>query len=383
MDIDEHLESLVRETITEPIDTNSKAPKGRRKKQKQDKGKGATETETETGTGEVGEEEEVKPYDELIDMLHGSGKKKRANTRQRKANSEKRMRETKARIRQERKVQTLKRASLPRNKHTRLQKSDGKNFVRFKYPSVEETHQTHLAELQAKVQAGKEPERTLRIYEQNYNEWLIKQGEAVEAAKRLDEETMHLEEMRKQRLEKKRIMDEHKRMFTPCLEAIATAVPHASGTKMGSSTSAGVCMDIRTFFSSSVDENERFCKKEFKRIYHEKVKVASNIICEWPDTLQQKLEKRVESIEATGSSSSSSSSSALDHQRFTCDDCKTDLFVDSVTGTLVCKSCGVSVSGGEGIGYKQSFSESQSKNRGAAPYERLAHVSFISFVSLI
>lgn len=62
-----------------------------------------------------------------------------------------------------------------------------------------------------------------------------------------------------------------------------------------------------------------------------------------------------------------------------CTTCRIPLVTDASMGALTCQACGVMKRGGFGVGFKQTFNESQASVRSAAPYERISHVSSCPF----
>lgn len=228
---------------------------------------------------------------------------------------------------------------------------------------VSQSHQIRLRELKG------ENSHALQVYETNYNTWLMKREEALADARATDEmETKELQE-KQEEIQQKLRQRTHRLMFQPVLREICQTHSSTEATDMETDEDdkrnenlVNTTMD--QFFSVKGGKNQKRVEREYKELYYFKIWQNTRIVKEWPDTIMKKLENL---------STNESRKKALK-----CYDCDTDLVIDRTSGECICTACGLSVKGGDGVAFKQTFQQLRSSSRAALPYVRISHVS--SFV---
>ena len=288
-------------------------------------------------------------------------KKSFVTMRSRRVQTERDMRDTQNMMRRKRRELAAEKAAEPKPRCGERPSKKREEKIRSGVP-VETTHQEICSTLE---------DEELRIYMSNYHEFIMLQANAMVKAGELDKEE---DERRKREKERQKISEEekdHRRMFASTLELIGFEVPHGSGSKM-----CGVIgqpkTNITAYFGLRKGSYSVATERKWRKFYHEHVKTSSYAITSWPSSSPH------ESISVGGSSSSSNSKKNMD-----CSVCKVGLIVDMKHGDLLCPNCGVITAGGEGVGMQASFAQQQATQKGAAPYERIAHVSIKWFTILV
>lgn len=299
-------------------------------------------------------EEVAKEY-EGEDIADTTPEKGFVTMRNRRAQNERKMRETQKMIRKKRKEKAADRAAEPKARGVqKTRRSVGTIVVNL--ASVDTTHEELCKTLKGD---------RLDTYMHNYHEFTMKQAQAMVEAEKLDKEDMERKAREKERKIMSDLKKEHVAKFTPTLKMIAFEVPH--GTTLGVRGVVGQPKsNITSYFGLRTGSYVSSTERKWRKFYHETVKVAESGVYMWPDVSPSA------NISVTQSSSSKSTST-----RMFCKDCNVGLEVDMKHGDVLCPKCGVTKAGGEGVGVQVSFSQQQATQKGAAPYERIAHVSNI------
>ena len=287
-------------------------------------------------------------------------KKSFVTMRSRRVQTERDMRDTQNMMRRKRRELAAEKAAEPKPRCGDRSSKQQEEKIRSGVP-VEKAHQEVCSTLK---------DEELRIYMSNYHEFIMLQANAMVKAGELDKEE---DERRKREKERQKMSEEekgHRRMFTPTLELIGFEVPHGSGSKI-----RGVIgqpkTNITAYFGLCKGSYSAATERKWRKFYHEHVKTSSYAITSWPSSSPH------ESISVGGSSSS------VNKKNMDCSVCKVGLIVDMKHGDLLCPNCGVITAGGEGVGMQASFAQQQASQKGAAPYERIAHVSIKWFIVLV
>lgn len=269
----------------------------------------------------------------------------------RRTEQERSMRKTQNMVRNRKRQEAIAKASTPQPKKRKTSKRN--NMVDSVVP-VEVEHQKVVKKLEGNA---------LDIYMKNYHEFILNQaralGEASEADKAEDEER---EKEQKERKDAE-IRKKHVSLFTPSLFLLGSAVPHTTRGLPKRSSSSMSGRSISSYFRGRSGRNVKRVEYEWRKIYHERVKNSAYIVTNWPNTNKENSIDLKEASKAKGA------------KDMKCVECNTYFFVDMKHGHLSCPKCGATTQGGEGVGYQVTFSHQQATQKGAAPYDRLAHVS--------
>lgn len=281
---------------------------------------------------------------------------KRVLVKQMRYQQEKHNRKMQKDARDNKKKKTLERAARPRNKQNGFQKPQRKGKARIKFvrQPIEELHQELVDSLD---------EPLLQVYLHNYQYWLMKKQEALIYAEQLDEEAEAQYESQKREREAKAHSQQHRNMFQAALCDIATVVPHTNYTSNKFKKNGRIDM----FFKPVTGVYKSKVEKEFDEFYVEEVSTSLVEITRWPEVIQSN---------PTEEADKNMKMKRRNIQQSFCTECEVDaLIVDSQMGCYVCTNCGTSTLGDDGVQYQPTFDQIQSTTRGAAPYDRLAHVS--------
>lgn len=254
---------------------------------------------------------------------------------------------------------TLFRAAMPRTKHTRPRgKRRGRPCIM--YPPVQQRH----GEMEENFAMMREDKYGVDTdwedsYCSNYMAWQERRAVALRDAGEQDDFDERQQLRRQERREAAALQEAHKAKMREVFETIATEVPHASGCKLVEEPA--VFSSISGYFERKTGRFRDRVQRVFDRFYHERVAVAEQEdISEWPEFDDDFNEASDQKRRCT----------TLERR---CPECDMEQIAEEATGYLVCMHCGLSVKGGEGVGYRQSFAEAQASVRAAAPYDRLAH----------
>lgn len=165
--------------------------------------------------------------------------------------------------------------------------------------------------------------------------------------------------------EKQRERNEHRRALGPALLQINPS--HGEGSKPRA-VARKRPRNLAGFFKKSTGGFKRKTERAFNEYYFERFINQPETAHEFPAAL------------VDSSDSDSSDEEVPEHN---CKSCNIALVSDMKTGCVTCPGCGVVNTGGFGVGYKQTFSESQASTRSAPPYDRLSHVSIALFLHLL
>ncbi len=302
-------------------------------------------------------------FEDLIDRL--SGRKQRAGhvpVRLKRARQERNMRSTHKMMRDIKRKNTLIRASKPRTKQSRHQQQPKRKpkHLRLKLPDVECEHEKVVQQL------AEEDAELLRAYTDNYHQFIMLRARAVAEANAKDEEE---ERERKDYMERKRLCkdkNDHKKSFIHTLRDLVQ--DHEMAISEDSPPAPPVSgHSLKVYFGNKNGKHLSRVNREWKELYHDKVKVARQPIREWPHTIEEK--KR--DLEAKEKKKA---------VELRCGDCHINLVINHKEANLICPGCGLISPGGDGIQFQVTFAQQQSSSRGPAPYDRLAHVSILYFL---
>lgn len=303
----------------------------------------------------------------IFDFIDGNRKEgKKVLTAQRRSDNRRKMKEINDHMKDMKKKNVLKRACQKRDKFSRPRRHrQSRPVLR---PPVSQTHKDVLRAFSGNnaVING----QSYQVYNTNYCNWQMKREEALAEARRMDEiEEKELEEKREAVKEKLRFRT-HKNMFQPVLRQICQThvdtdtAPIEEEDEDDHKDENLVNTTMDHFFATKGGRNQKRVEREYKELYYFKIWKNPRIVNEWPDTIMKKLE-----------------SVTLEQNKkkaLKCVDCDTDLVIDRTSGECICTTCGLSVKGGDGIAFKQTFQQLRSSSRAALPYVRISHVS--SFV---
>jgi hypothetical protein len=309
--------------------------------------------------GEAGDVEAI--VDELIGV-----RERRTTVSQARRANERSMREAQSRASSKRRIETLARASRPRERPP-------KRPTQFLQTRVQRPELLHAQRLEA-FAMRREDTRTLQrelgprahhadddweyVSRSNYREWgmrlLAALADADDIDQRADKERLAVGARARQRAD----LDAHKARMAPVLLAICPS--HGTGAKMRPEETVGAS-SLTGYFSSAQGEARRRTKREFHVFFSNQVAEARALVTAWPAPPGQ----------ATDTDSEGEGSKA--ESEFVCATCNGELIFDHRTGSTTCTMCGVSRAGGMGLGVQQTFADSQASSRTAAPYERIAH----------
>tara|TARA_R110002153_G_scaffold76275_1_gene196651 strand:+ start:121 stop:1530 length:1410 start_codon:yes stop_codon:yes gene_type:complete len=263
------------------------------------------------------------------------------------------MRKTRSTMYFLKKKETLIRASVPRSKISKIQKrKKNQNQHNFKLKS---SHEEHLKNL--KILKGEK----LENYKKNYFQWEIRRNLAKMKAIEIDKEKYSnfiLKEKRKIKTKEKK---NHFQKFKKSLILISyNQVFFRNNIKRKQNPK------INFFFKDNKKKHEDFAKSIFEEIYHEFVVVNLDVVISDFPKIDLENCKIIESAKSELIEKKKQNKS----RKICCDE---QMFSDKTNGTLVCKKCGNSKVGGEGVGFNPSYAEMQSVSRVTSPYERIAH----------
>lgn len=282
---------------------------------------------------------------------------KRVLVREMKYRKEKEMKDIQRDTREMKRRKTLQRASQPRSKQSTGKSNKKQNgTIRLARGSVEELHEELSTSLEGDL---------LEIYLCNYRYWLMKKEQAMMQAEEMDKEAEIIHDAQAMKRKEKSEIDKHRLLFQDTLQAIATVVPHTNKSQQKKTTTSKLSM----FFKPKVGVYKQRVENEFNRFYFEEVSTQVDEISSWPD-IQHLLDLHKDPERYT------QKTKIKQLENMICSECETNsLVIDHKMGCYVCTTCGLSFSEGDGVKYGESFDQIQSSSRGAAPYDRLAHVS--------
>ena len=280
----------------------------------------------------------------------------------RRTEQERSMRKTQNMVRDRKRQEAIAKASTPQPKKRKTTKRN--NVVDSVVP-VEVEHENMVKTLNGK---------DLDVYTKNYHEFILNQARALGEASEADKtEDMEREKEKVERKEAE-ARKKHTSLFTPSLFLLGSTVPHTTYGLRTKTSSSSPGRSINSYFRGRSGRNVKRVEYEWRKIYHERVKNSVYIVTNWPNTQKDNRSDLKEASRAKGA------------KDMKCVGCNTYFFVDMKHGHLSCPECGATTQGGEGVGYQVTFSHQQATQKGAAPYDRLAHVSmrwFCLFISIL
>lgn len=289
---------------------------------------------------------------------------------QHKRKNERDMRNTKRAMNAKKRQDTLYRASQPRIKQNKPRKRHKGNSFTFVKPPPESQWEEDLRAIRTPQEGETEKEVAKRkelaqIFKDNYDAWISNKLVNLGTAKEADDELVRENERKKRRDDTKKIKNKHRSEFAPSLKLIDP--DHGKGEKIRSSNSSSkTAKKISSFFGVKAGNYQKQVEREYSNFYYEHVTESLVNITAWPVFKEEQEEEEPEQSKIKS--------------EMTCPGCSNPLYVDGKTASMSCLKCGQTVAGGEGVGMQQTFAEQQSSVRSAAPYERIAHVSFLFMV---
>ena len=251
--------------------------------------------------------------------------------------------------------ETLKRASMPRTKQSRQKKKKRNAEKTVSAIPVNDTHESRLLEISG-------DEELLKIYTQNYNNWQCSFSAKMKQAEEIDLER-DSELKKKQETENRdREFSGHRENFTPCLEELASVLPHhrKTGFTWGTNRTFRASGSIMDYLIPERNSTTKFVKRFYHKLYYDSIHMRTSVIAYLPEL--DVVTRKVLNKEYQGAKTRNKINR--------CSDCNTNMFTDHVQGCMVCPVCGATRQGGEGVGVKASYSHMQSTVRPPAPYER-------------
>ena len=296
-----------------------------------------------------------------MEKLSGHKRDTHVPIRLKRVRHERDMRKTQRMMRDKKRKDTIKRASQPRTKQTRRSVPNRLQAVKPKLPEVHVENERIMAE-------RKDDMEFIQVYTENYHNYLINREQAITDARARDsEEEAERERFRVARAEFDAFEDHQATLAKSLVQLCPThgsLLPGMIRTPPVPPESAEAT--LLTFFKSVTGKHVFRVSREWKEFYHDKVKIATQTITLWPDTMTQAAQKQAVT-------------DGLKRKRgMKCGDCQVPMVINPKDGFLVCTQCGVTVDGGMDVRLVPSFAEKQASSRGPAPYDRLAHVSFTS-----
>lgn len=271
-----------------------------------------------------------------------------------------------------RRNETLYRASQPQTKQSKLVKKQARNEARNLLKSVRDVSIKHNEIINTfemmqvdKYKLGQEMINAYENYKSNYKDWQYAKDQSLYQASLLDLKYKEKTEREKKKADEEKIFKNHKARFYKTLIQISPS--HQKGEKIEEVKKKSTV--INQFFKRVAGFYKEKTESRFNSFYFNSIVDVKTRVHVFPEVFnedeenEKKTEKQYHETD----------------NEYACDNCDTGMIVDSKIGVLCCPSCGITKSGGFGIGLKQTFSESQSSTRSAAPYDRLAHVSYYFF----
>ena len=290
--------------------------------------------------------------DECVESFDATVPKRHKTMSNRRNEQERSMRRTQNMVRTRKKEEAMAKASEPqKNKKKTNTRS---NMIDSVVP-VEIEHEKVVKKLTGK--------KELHIYMKNYHEFILNQAHALGEASYADRMEDEEREKEKKKAQEAQIFKKHVASLTPSLVLLASVVPHTTNGLSSKTVPSSSGRSINSYFRGRSGRNVNRTEREWRKIYHEKVKNATYIVSDWPNTAHDNSSDVISANKAKGA------------KDMKCIECNTHFFVDMKHGHLTCPKCGATARGGEGVGYQVTFSHQQATQKGAAPYDRLAHVS--------
>lgn len=300
--------------------------------------------------------------DERLECTRG----KRSYVRDQRISTEKAHREQRIENSKKRRNESILRRSEPLTKQMKMEKKSRVMMMKLAVESktytnrdVEREHQS-MVDRMAMLREDKHQDAgvlaALEVYFKNYNDWKLAKSnqltDALEADSRNLRDTEYEEKVKRDR----EIRAVHKKNMSATLEQISEDFVYRTKPRRKFST-------VTSYFNKPSSENVKRLERDFNEFYFSQVVGNTSRCHRFPEFEKENDESDEErdSLRAEN----------------VCSICSGELIVDSKQGELVCTSCGVSKTGGFGVGLKQTFSESQSSSRSGAPYVRSSHVSFV------
>jgi hypothetical protein len=312
-----------------------------------------------------GTERDAADVEAIVDELIGARERRTTVSQTRRAN-ERSMREAQSRASCKRRIETLVRASRPRERPSKRTAQ----FVQARIQKPELLHPQRLEAFAMRREDTRTLERELgprahpgdddweNVYRANYRELEMRLLAALADADDIDQRADRERLAAGARVRQRADLDSHKARMTPVLLAICPS--HGTGAKMRPEETVGAS-SLTGYFSPAQGETRRKTIREFHVFFSNQVVEARALVTAWPTPPGQ-----------SDAASESSEVGQVDSD-FVCATCNGELVFDHRTGSTTCTMCGVSRAGGMGLGVQQTFADSQASSRTAAPYERIAH----------
>lgn len=190
----------------------------------------------------------------------------------------------------------------------------------------------------------------LQHYLVNYANW--ENAKRVELVKAMAETERELELHRENELRNQadRRLRQHQKALRPSLKLLDPAFRPAPRPVAKGAT-------LHAFFNKKPTDHTKTTERLFNKFYFSNVAICSSRLHSFPEFKTD-----------AGSSDDASHGAGLK-----CRTCGGPCIKNMQEGMLVCTRCGVSVQGGDGVGFKQTFQEASASSRFGAPYNRETH----------
>ena len=267
---------------------------------------------------------------------------------------------------------TLYRASQPQTKQSKLVKKHNKNELKYLLKSVRDVNTKHNEinnnfemMILDKYELQNDCLNSMQNYQSNFKEWNYNKEHQLYTASLLDQKYKDKLGKEKIKVEQQNLFNLHKRKFKSSLLQICPNYQQGTKIEVIKPKSTGLI----GFFKRSPGFNKEKTESRFNSFYFNSIVGVKTKIHVFPEAFNDEKEKEKKKCINENENS----------KDYACDNCDTNMIIDSKIGVLCCPGCGITKMGGIGIGLKQTFAESQASTRSAAPYDRLAHVSSIIF----
>ena len=189
-----------------------------------------------------------------------------------------------------------------------------------------------------------------RVYAANYSAWKQHFERTQSLALLMDNKKHELQKERKEFGANVELQKAHTKRLEPSLKLLSSS--YSSSTVQSKKFGFTFQKKEKSFVDIITKTLVRFY---FDTLVHEK-----KLIHTFPELVENKMELEMTHI--------------TNNSQNVCEVCQEPLLVEEVLGHTVCPKCSVVKQGGCGVGFKQSFIEAQSSNRGPATYNREHHL---------
>jgi hypothetical protein len=186
------------------------------------------------------------------------------------------------------------------------------------------------------------------VYFQNYENWKKNLEMKTSDAILEDEQTAVLENKKQEHEKTFKLHQEHAKNMRPTLNELCQS-------------SSSFCPVPLPYFTVKPKTQLQKVETLYANFYFEEVAIPV-----------QKFINQFPELSVEGGDSIEANNGMITEESI-CTACEGELIRDEILGETVCPTCCVVKQGGQGLGFKTSFIESQSLNKGALPYDRRSH----------